>query len=66
MKTLKCDLCDHEVSGETFEEWMDVLKPHYIEKHSDFMQKNADKSEDDQKAEMGKWMTENKTRFEAV
>ena len=22
MKTLKCDLCDHEAQGETFGEWM--------------------------------------------
>ena len=22
MKTLKCDLCEHEAQGETFEDWM--------------------------------------------
>ena len=33
MKTLKCDLCDQVAQGETFEEWMNALKPHYMEAH---------------------------------
>ena len=37
MKTLKCDLCDVTVAGETFEEWMNALRPHYIEAHADVM-----------------------------
>jgi hypothetical protein len=28
MKTLKCDLCEHEVQGETFEEWMKAPSLH--------------------------------------
>lgn len=61
MKTLKCDLCDHEVQGETFEGWMDALKPHYMEAHADVM-----KDPNNGKEEMEKWMAENKARFEAV
>ncbi len=64
MKTLKCDLCDHEAQGETFEAWMDAMKPHYAEVHTDFMQEQENKSKEEQMAEMLKWMKENKTRFE--
>lgn len=66
MKKLTCDLCDHEAEGETFEEWMGALKPHYAEAHADFMQKKGEMSDEEQKAEMQKWMIENRTRFEAV
>jgi len=37
MKTLKCDLCEHEARGETFEGWMKALMPHYMEAHADVM-----------------------------
>lgn len=61
MKTLKCDLCEVVAQGETFEEWMMALQPHYMEAHADVMQdpKNG-------KAEMEKWMGENRVRFEAA
>jgi len=59
-------MCDHEAQGETFEEWMNVLKPHYAEAHADFMKKKGELSEEEQKAEMQKWAIENKTRFETV
>jgi predicted RNase H-like HicB family nuclease len=60
MKTLKCDLCEHTAQGGTFEEWMENLKPHYMEAHADVMNdpKNGE-------AEMQKWMALNKKRFEA-
>ena len=38
MKSLKCDLCDHVAEGETFEDWMTALRPHYLEAHADVMQ----------------------------
>lgn len=59
MKKLTCDLCDHVAEGETFEAWMEALKPHYMEAHSDVMSdpKNGE-------AEMKKWMNDNKVRFE--
>jgi hypothetical protein len=61
MKTLKCDLCEATVQGETFEEWMNALKPHYMQDHLDVIQdpKNG-------KEEMAKWMVENKARFEVA
>lgn len=66
MKVLKCDLCDHEARGETFEEWMTALKPHYAQAHADFMKTKGSLPEAQQKAEMGKWMADNKVRFEEV
>jgi|GEM_PF-272519 len=58
MKTLTCDLCDHTVSGETFEAWMENLKPHYMSAHADFMEQNAH-------GDMQKWMDDNRARFDA-
>jgi glycerol-3-phosphate cytidylyltransferase-like family protein len=65
MKTLKCDLCTHEAQGENFEEWMNALKPHYMTAHADVMAKHAGNLEE-MKAQMGAWMEENRTRFEAA
>ena len=64
MKTLKCDLCEVEAQGETFEGWMDALKPHYMEAHAEVMKGKAGLSPEEMKAEMGKWMTDNKARFD--
>ena len=61
MKTLKCDLCEVTAEGETFEEWMKALRPHYMEAHSDIM-KNSGHTEEDKE----KWMAENKARFESA
>ena len=51
MKTLKCDLCEVTAEGETFEAWMEALKPHYIEAHADVMNDPSKTKED-----MEKWM----------
>ena len=61
MKTMKCDLCEAIAQGETFEEWMQALLPHYIEAHADVMNnpKNG-------KEEQLKWMTDNRARFETA
>ena len=61
MKTLKCDLCDVTAEGETFEEWMNALRPHYMEAHADVMNDPSHGQE-----QMEKWMAENKVRFEAA
>ena len=61
MKSLKCDRCDHVAQGETFEDWMKALMPHYMEAHADVM-KDPSKGE----AEREKWMTENRARFDAA
>jgi hypothetical protein len=66
MKTLKCDACDYEARGKTFEDWMEALKPHYMEAHADFMKQQSGRSREEQKVEMEKWMAENRTRFDAV
>lgn len=66
MKTLKCDRCDFEAQGETFEEWMNNLKPHYAEVHKDFMREQSEKPREDQMEEMQKWMVDNQARFDSV
>jgi len=66
MKTLTCDLCDHGASGESFEEWMKALMPHYMEAHADVMSSKANLTEEEKKTEMEKWMAENRQRFEAA
>ena len=65
MKKLKCDLCDHVAGGETFEEWVNALKPHYAEAHAEVMQSKKGTPEE-MKAEMMQWMAENRARFDAV
>jgi len=65
MKTLKCDMCDFEASGDTFEGWMEALKPHYAEAHADFMKQKGELPQGEQMAEMQKWMIENKQRFDS-
>lgn len=64
MKTVKCDLCDVTAEGESFEEWMNALKPHYMQAHADVMKGKAGLSDEENKAEMNKWMADNKERFE--
>lgn len=66
MKTLKCDMCGHEESAETFEGWMEALMPHYGEAHADFMKQKGEQSKEEQMAGMQKWMADNKARFEAA
>ena len=61
MKTVKCDLCDATAEGETFEAWMEALKPHYAAAHADVMQDSSKTKEDHEK-----WMVDNKARFEAA
>lgn len=46
MKTLTCDLCTATASGETFEEWMNALMPHYMEAHADVMNDPSKTKED--------------------
>jgi len=60
-KTLKCDLCDATAEGETFEEWMMALRPHYQQAHADVMKDSSRGKE-----EMEQWMAENKARFDAA
>lgn len=59
MKKLKCDLCDYMAEGDSFEGWMNALKPHYMKAHADVMS-DPNKTKEDQE----NWMKENKKRFE--
>lgn len=61
MKTLKCDLCEVMAEGETFEEWMKALHPHYMEAYAEVMNDPSHTKED-----IGKWMAENRAKFEAA
>lgn len=61
MKILKCDLCDATAAGETFEEWMQALMPHYMQVHADVMADPKNGQEEQQK-----WMMENRARFMAA
>ncbi len=61
MKTLTCDLCDTTAQGETFEEWMEALKPHYMNAHADVMSDPTKTKED-----LTQWMVENKNRFDTA
>ena len=58
MKTLTCDLCDYAVEGETFEQWMNALKPHYAQAHADVMESKKGTPEEMQ-AELDKLRAEN-------
>ena len=65
MKTLKCDLCDYVAQGETFEQWLNALKPHYAEVHADVMESKKGTPEE-MNADMMQWMVANQARFDAV
>ena len=47
--------------GETFEDWMTALRPHYMEAHADVMN-DPNKGP----AEMEQWMADNRARFDAA
>lgn len=62
MKLLSCDLCDEAFTAETFDDWMQLMMPHYMVEHAEVMQANKGKSKEDAAA----WMSENKARFDAA
>jgi hypothetical protein len=62
MKTLSCDMCDKTFSAETFEEWFEQMKGHYMTDHADIMSANANKS----KEEGMTWMADMKAKFDAM
>ena len=47
--------------GETFEDWMTALRPHYMDSHADVMNDSSKGQE-----EMEQWMAENRARFDAA
>lgn len=62
MKTMTCDLCETEFSAESFEEWFEQMKGHYMSDHADFMEASKNKS----KEEGMKWMADMKAKFESL
>lgn len=66
MKKLTCDICDHTESAETFNQWMEAMKPHYAQAHADFMKEKSQLSPEQQQKEMMVWMNTNKDRFEST
>jgi len=52
-------LCETNAVGETFEQWMQNLMPHYMQAHAEVMN-DPNKTKEDQQ----EWMAENKARFE--
>lgn len=66
MKTLTCDMCDQQAQGETFEEWMQNLMPHYKEAHADFMQKMGEMSPEEQEKSKQEWMQKMKAAFDTA
>ncbi|HJN85059.1 MAG TPA: hypothetical protein QF873_01925 [Patescibacteria group bacterium] len=65
MKTMECDLCDATTSGETLEDWMMALMPHYKEAHADVISAEG-KAEEEMGEGKKKWMAENKARYDAA
>ena len=66
MKSLKCDLCEFMGQGESFEDWMQALMPHYMQAHADVMEGKTGLTDEEKKAEQETWMVENKARFDAA
>lgn len=59
MTSLTCDRCEATAEGETFEEWMKALMPHYMSAHADVVN-DSSKSGDARE----QWMKDNRARFE--
>lgn len=62
MKTMKCDICDKEFSGETFEAWFKQMQSHYQADHIEFMKQSQGKS----KEEGMNWVADMKAKFESL
>ena len=62
MATMKCDMCEKDFSGDTFEDWFNQMKGHYMSDHADFMAQSQNKS----KEEGMKWMADMKSKFESL
>ena len=60
MKSLKCDLCDYVAEGETFDDWVQALAPHYLEAHADVANDPKNLTLD----ERLKWADRNRARFD--
>jgi hypothetical protein len=64
MKSLKCDICEFEAQGETFDDWFKAMRAHYSAEHADWMKAMAGKPEAKEEGE--KWMAKARAKFDAV
>jgi hypothetical protein len=62
MKTMQCDMCDQTFSADTFEQWFEQMKGHYMKDHADFMAQSQNKSQE----EGMKWMADMRAKFDAL
>ena len=62
MKTLACEICDQPVEGETFDDWFQTMRAHWMADHADVMASMADKP----KEEGWKWMEAARAKFDAA
>jgi len=62
MKSMSCDLCETEFSANSFEEWFEQMKGHYMSDHADVMAQSQNKT----KEEGMKWMSDMKAKFESL
>jgi len=62
MKSLKCDACEFEARGETFDDWFKAMHSHYTTEHVDLMKAMEGKPRE----EGEKWMAEAKAKFDAA
>lgn len=63
MKSLKCDLCESEIQGETFDNWFKAMHAHWTVEHADKMK---EMQETGTKEEGEKWMADAKAKFDAA
>lgn len=63
MKTLKCDACEEKFTADTFAAWVELMKPHYKNTHSDLMEQSAHLPQEEQMKKMQDWMKDAEMRF---
>lgn len=63
MKSIQCDMCEHVVQGETFDDWFNAMHMHWAAAHKDRMK---EMQETGTKEDGEKWMAEAKRRFDAA
>jgi hypothetical protein len=58
-------MCPTSFQAESFADWMEQMKPHYAQAHSDFMQSSASLPKEEQMQKMHEWMEAARIRFES-
>lgn len=63
---MKCNACDATFSAETFEGWVEQMKPHYAAMHGDVMASKAHLSDAEKMKVMQDWMARANEQFDAI